>query len=103
MKDENKLEEIVDILDELQKYAPSESHTREVPIPNTTEVKSLKEIAFHRLLFGGDQLTAKRARAGIRIRNNSMNSADRLEGLLPVAEDWHTKVVFLEVSKELWP
>ena len=58
------------------------------------------EIAFHRLLFGGDQLTAKRARAGVRIRNNSVNSADRLEGLLPVAEDWHEKVVFLEVSKE---
>ena len=101
LKDENKLEEIVDILDELQKFAPSYSQTTEVPIPNTSEVRSLKEIAFHRLLFGGDQLTAKRARAGVRIRNNSMNSADRLEGLLPVAEDWHAKVVFLEVSIHL--
>ena len=64
-------------------------------------MRSLKEITFHRLLFGGDQLTAKRARAGIRIRNNSTNSADRLEGLLPVAEDWHAKVVFLEVRSRL--
>lgn len=91
----------MDILDELQKYAPSTSQTKDVPIPNSSEVRSLKEITFHRLLFGGDQLTAKRARAGIRIRNNSTNSADRLEGLLPVAEDWHAKVVFLEVSSLL--
>ena len=49
---------------------------------------------FSLLLFGGDQLTTKRARAGVRICNNSMNGA---EGLLPVAEDWHAKVVFLEV------
>ena len=98
LKDENKLEDIVDILGELQKYAPSKSETTDVPIPNTTEVMSLKEIAFHRLRFGGDQLTAKRARAGVCTRNNSINSADCLEGLLPVAEDWHAKVVFLEVS-----
>ena len=98
MKNENKLDEMVDILDDLQRYAPSTLKTRDVPVPNTNEVRSLKEIAFHRLLFGGDQLTAKRARVGIRIRNNSTNSADRLEGLLPVAEDWHAKVVLLEVG-----
>ena len=93
LKNENKLKEIVDILDELQKFAPSKSHTVDIP----PKWRSLKEIAFHRLLFGGDQLTAKRARAGVRIRNNSVNSSDRLEGLLPVSEDWHAKMVFLEV------
>ena len=67
--------------------------TPEVSLPTTNEVRSLTEIAFHWLLFGGEQLTAKRAR-GVRIRNNSTNSADRLEGLLPIAEDWHAKVVF---------
>ena len=97
LKNENKLDEMVDILQHLQKYAPSTSHTREVPVPTTNEVRSLSEIAFYRLLFGGDQLTAKRARGGVCIRNNSTNSADRLEGLLPVAEDWHAKVPFLEV------
>ena len=97
LKDENKLDEVVDILHELHRYVPTKSETKEVPVPDSTEVRSLSEIAFHRLLFGGDQLTAKRARAGVRIRNNSTNSADRLEGLLPVAEDWHAKVVFLEV------
>ena len=98
MKDENKLDEIVDVLQELHKYVPSKSETKEVQVPGTNKVRSLSEIAFHRVLFGGDQLTAKRARGGVRIRNNSTNSADRLEGLLPVSEDWHAKVVFLEVS-----
>ena len=88
---------MVDILHELHKFVPAKSETKDVPVPNSTEVRSLKEIAFHRLLFGGDQLTAKRARVRIRIRNNSTNSADHLKGLLPVAEDWHTKLVFLEV------
>ena len=98
MKDENRLDEIVDVLQELQKYVPSKSEMKDVHVPGTNEVRPLREIAFHRVLFGGDQLTAKRARGGVRIRKNSTNSADHLEGLLPVSEDWHTKVVFLEVS-----
>ena len=73
------LDEIVDILQHLQKYTPSKSRTREVPVPTTNEVRSLSKIALHWLLFGGDQLTAKRARGGgVRIRNNSANSADHV-------------------------
>ena len=82
LKDENKLDEMVYILQELHRFVPAKSKTTDVPVPNSGEVRSLSEIAFHRLLFGGDQLTAKRARAGVRIRNNSTNSADCLEGLL---------------------
>ena len=45
-----------------------------------------------------------RARAregGVRIRNNSTNDTDCLEGLLPISEDWHAKVDFLEVIPNL--
>ena len=35
LKDENKLNETVDILKELQKLAPSKSQTNDVPLPNT--------------------------------------------------------------------
>ena len=76
---------------------PSKSETKDVYVPGTNEVRSLSEIAFHCVLYGGDQLTAKGARGGVRIRNNSTNSADCLEGLLPVSEDWHAKVVFLQL------
>lgn len=50
-------------------------------------------------LLGGDQLSVARARGSQLIRANSENNLDRLAGLLPVAEDWHTKVIFMEVSE----
>ena len=53
---------------------------------------------FHRVLFGGDQLTAKRARGSQYVRSNSLRGKDRLEGLKPVVEDWHAKVCLLGVS-----
>ena len=49
------------------------------------------------LLFGGDQLTAARARGAIRQRQNSLTAKQRLEGLNPVTEDWHAKVVLITV------
>lgn len=43
-------------------------------------------------------MTAARARGSQRIRNNSETGRARLEGLQPVVEDWHAKVVLLGVS-----
>ena len=48
-------------------------------------------------VVGGDYLTAARMRGAQRIRGNSETSADRCDGLLPVAEDWHAIVCLLEV------
>ena len=48
-------------------------------------------------VVGGDYLTTARMRGAQRIRGNSETSADRFDGLLPVAEDWHAKVCLLEV------
>ena len=42
-------------------------------------------------------LTAKHARESKNIRSNSARGSDRLEGLLPVVEDWHTKVCLIGV------
>ena len=53
---------------------------------------------FHHILFGGDMLTGKRARGSKYVRSNSTRGLDRLEGLLPVAKDWHTNVCLLGVS-----
>lgn len=86
LKNENRLEEMVEILQDLQRY---------IPIAST---EGGKKTSFHQVIFGGDQLTAKRARSAIRIRDNSISDVDRLQGFVPASEDWHTKVVFLEVS-----
>ena len=53
---------------------------------------------FQPILFGGDQLTAARARGCQRHRVNSETATNRLQGLIPVSEDWHASVVLLGVS-----
>lgn len=47
---------------------------------------------------GGDQLTAARVRGSQRVRSNSQRGIHRLEGLVPVIEDWHAKGCLLSVS-----
>ena len=53
---------------------------------------------FHYTLFGGDMLTAARARGSKNIVSNSQRGKDRLEGVIPVVEDWHAKLCLLEVG-----
>ena len=48
--------------------------------------------------FGGDQLTVARARGAQGQRENSNSGEKRLEGLVPVVEDWHTQMNLLIVS-----
>lgn len=48
--------------------------------------------------FGGDQLTACRARKCQSIRVNSTSPTDALRGVIPFAADWHAKVIFMDVS-----
>ena len=93
MKNENKTDEMVDILNDLQKYVPSERSTKEFLIA-PGKVFSLQLDHFSHVLLG-DQLIVARIRGAQRIRRNSCNGQDRFEGLVPVVEDWHAKV-FLE-------
>ena len=50
-----------------------------------------------RVPFGGDQLTKARARGAKKTRMNSTSAEQRLDGLIPCVEDWHTKLVLIEV------
>ena len=50
------------------------------------------------LLFSGDQLTAARIRGAQEGKCNSVTASKQFEGLIPVIEDWHTKVIVPEVS-----
>ncbi|KAL5475126.1 hypothetical protein EMCRGX_G027185 [Ephydatia muelleri] len=69
LKNENVLNDMVDILDELHNHIP----------------------------LGGDQLTVARIRGSQRVEFNAENGDERLEGFFPVIEDWHTKMCFMEV------
>ena len=82
----------------LLKYVPSLAVIDSVTDPDTNETVTLKRHKIHPLLFGGDQLTTERARSCRRSRSNADEAESKLQGLIPVVEDWHSKVALLKVS-----
>lgn len=97
MKNNNHQDEMVDILTTLHQYVllhevqvTTSKSDAQVDGTATTEL-------LHKVLFGGDLLTAIRAKRAQHIRQNSEHPVGRLEGFIPVAEDWHAKVVLMEV------
>ena len=99
LKSEISHADMIAIEEELHKYVPriTSTATVDVMVEGKTENCTITEDKFHRILFGGDQLTAARARGAQRIRSNSERPLDRLEGLEPCCEDWHAKGVLLRV------
>ncbi len=126
LKGEQKNEDMVEILEDLQKYVPTVSTTESVDVPGESTPMQVHVDKFHHLeigklstfrmeeqargtckfpafdahytFSGGDQMTASRTRSSQRIRSNSLRGKDRLEGMVPVVEDWHSKVCLLGVS-----
>lgn len=97
MKNENKTDDMVDIMSHLHQYVPAVEYTRKVFIPTTEETVEVPQARFYSILFGGDQLTVARARGAKKVRVNSVSQITRLDGLIPCAEDWHTKLNLLGV------
>ena len=89
LKNENKHSDMIDIMHTLHQYVPINSEDSEHGSHKST---------VHKVLFGGDQLTAARARGCRDLRLNSDTTIGQLNGLIPVAEDWHTSVALLSVS-----
>lgn len=72
-KNENKNEDMVDILETIQeKYVPS----------SDTDPEDF-------IFLGGDQLTEERARNVQKAKADGETSAERLDSLWPKNEDWH--------------
>ena len=81
----------------LHQYIPAVEHTKYVLIEGTGETVKVQQDIIHKVLFGGDQFPASRGRAAKRMKANSVSPISRLEGLIPTAEDWHTKLNLLQV------
>ena len=84
LKSENNYN-MIDIMDHLHKYVPSLRTTEDVTFQSTGEHAVANRVHFHPIIFGGDQLTVKRARGGQKIRSNSKTEDHKLGGLVPVA------------------
>lgn len=99
MKNENKTSEMVDIMGQMHDYTPAIQYTEEYEVLGTDEVIEIPRAHLHPILFGGDQLTAARARAAKDGKRNSYDPCLKFDWLIPVAEDWHTKLNLLGVCK----
>ncbi len=89
---------MVCILEHLHQYVPTMSVSETLDLPGSSECVTMTVDYFHYLLFGGDMLTDKRAQGAKNIRSNPETGKERMEGLLPVSEDWHAKVCLLGIS-----
>lgn len=100
LKSETSHAEMIEILEDLHQYVPRVSSTSEksVTVDGTEEVSSIFQDTFHKILLGGDQLTAARVRGAKKVRSDSERPLHRLEGLEAACEDWHAKGVLLGVS-----
>lgn len=98
LKNENRGDDMVEILSHMHRYVPVVQYTKSVRVPITGEEVQVSQASLHQILFGGDQLTSARARGAIRTRMNSLSPIARLGGLIPCAEDWHVKLNLLDVS-----
>jgi uncharacterized protein YjaG (DUF416 family) len=97
LKNENKGDEMVQIMEHVHQYIPNFTHGSTVYKTGNGEIEVPQE-SLMKVLFGGDQLTAARGRGAKRARVNSISQISRLEGIIPCAEDFHVKLNFLDVS-----
>ena len=88
---------MIKIMSHIHQFVPVIEHERQVDVGDGRTVTQPTSTLYS-LLFGGDQLTAARVRGAKQGRCNSVTASNRFEGLIPVIEDWHTKVIVLEVS-----
>ena len=97
-KSEMKYDDMIDIMDHLHQYVPTQTSVVQVDLPEPDGKIDITKTSFHTILFGGDQLTSKRARGSQMIRSNSITSTQQINGLLPCTEDWHARLCLLQVS-----
>ena len=96
-KNENRGEEMVDILSTLHSYVPMLESTRTVVVPSLDEHTEVHEARSFPIPLHGDYLTAARARSAKRVKISEDSPSKRFDGLVPASADWHTKLKALSV------
>ena len=98
LQNETKYDDMISILDHVHQYVPTVRFPSTKEVPQTNKSEHVESVHMNRLPFGRDQLTSKRSRGSQRIRSNSIDDVQRLQGVVATAEDWHTKLCLLTVS-----
>ena len=84
---------MTEVLEHYQTYIPSISCEKNIPGTGIAQDKKIVTT-----LVGGDYLSVARARGAQLIRSTSELTKHSLVGMLPVTEDWHANVCFMEAS-----
>ena len=84
-------------MEQLHQYVPNQTNTVTTTFEDTGETLTHIEHNFHPICCSGDQLTVARERTAQSVRHHSENELDRLEGLVPVVDDWHTNLTLEKV------
>ena len=92
---ENITHEMCLIMKILHKYVPEQRFKVSYHLPDENFI--CEQECYHRVLFGGDQLTVCRCRSAQSARINDDDTAERLVGLVPVTEDWHARLTLMRV------
>ena len=93
---ENKLDDMANVLSHYIKLVPKVEAKGQIQLPNGSLVE-VDTTQFFPILFGGDQLTIARIRGTQMLRDTQDNRCDRFEGILPVVEDWHSRMTLMKV------
>ena len=86
-------DDMKEILKEVYKYIPSTTRVGD----GGSGTGDSSQVSSFPTLFAGDQLTTERARTVTNVLSNSDSPSSRLEGLIPVTADWHTKMCLYKV------
>ena len=79
---------------------PSTAAVGHYSLPNGDDME-FDDTKFHQILFGGDQLTVAWMRGTQALRDTQDKPIDRLEGVTPVVEDWHTRMTLMKVRAKM--
>ena len=91
---ENNLNDMSKLLENFHKLVPTHDKEGHLTLPNG-EMLDFDDTSFFTVLLGGDQLTVARARGAQAMRDSHDRPSDRLEGIIPVVEDWHSRMTLM--------
>ena len=97
LHDENKLDGMNNILHHFMKYVHTLTSEGEMPLPDEN-VFTFDDTTFCKIIFGGDHLTAARMMGTQALLVLTTTPTDRLEGVILVLEDWHSRMALVDVS-----
>ena len=92
---------MLSILEKNQEYSPrctTNACLEDGAAEGGDDEDSDEKILLQGILLDGDQLSCSMARRAIADRINSKDNEQCLKGLVPVVEDWHSKLCLLTVS-----